>query len=159
MPNSPHPVAGLLVLIPVTIAVGISTVFAEAVAQGPMNKSQEIVLSTLSINIDNGTITRINNNSQTVIGFDELRQALNKETEGRNENATGIVINNATGLIRIENNLNSTNSAVVEEARNVSEEARKVGVSGEVHETAIYCGWTYVGFLPFTTQVLLCFEY
>ena len=159
MPNSPHLVARLLVLIPVTITVGISTVFAEAVVQGPMNKSQEIVLSTLRINIDNGTITRINNNSQTVIGFDELRQALYKETEGRNENATGIVINNATGLIRIENNLNSTYSAVVEEATKVGEEARKVRVLGQVHETAIYCGWTYIGFLPFTTQVLLCLEY
>jgi hypothetical protein len=147
VPNSPRRVAGLLLLISMTITVGISTVIAEAVAQ---KEPPKIKLNTISEWTDrNGTITKITNNSYTLNGFVELRQVLDNETEGQSENATGIVINNVPGSVRIERSLNSTNTAVVDEAR-------RVGIPGEpTSQTVIVCFWGY-GAPPWIPDFHIC---
>jgi hypothetical protein len=133
-------VAGLLVLISIMVTVGILAVIHEAVAQ---KEPQKIILNTISVYADkNGTIIKIINNSRTINGLVELRQALDNETKGHDgENAIGLVLNNITGSVRIEHGLNNSNTAVVDEAR-------KTGIPGEVHVPVLTCGWFYWPGLP-----------
>ena len=129
-------VVGVLLLTSLTLTFAISSIIAEAVAQESVNEPQEILLNTVSVYSDeNGTITKIINNSRT-IDLSELRQALDNETVGASENALAFIFNNITGSVRIEHGLNNTNTAVVEESR-------KVGIPGEVHKPRLVCLWFY----------------
>jgi hypothetical protein len=126
---------GTLVFILVMFTAGISPVITEADAQ---KESQKIVLNTISVTYDkNGNRTNISNMSQALQGFGELRKSLDQQTSGGSGKTLGLVANNVTGSIRIENSLNETNTAVVEEAR------RAGNTGGLSVVIVIDCEWIY----------------
>jgi hypothetical protein len=127
--------SGMLFFILVMFTAGISPVITEAGAQ---KESQKIVLNTISVTYDkNGNRTNISNMSQALQGFDELRKSLDEQTGGGSGKTLGVVTNNVTGSIRIENSLNETNTAVVEEAR------RAGNTGGLSVVIVIDCEWIY----------------